>query len=64
MVAPALLCAVLFSAGCETSQPKKTAAKLPVQATAPTVAPANPNPAAAQPSAAACGCSRSPARRG
>jgi len=51
MVAPGLLCAVLFSAGCETDQPKKTATKLPAQATAPTVAPANPNSGAAQPSA-------------
>ncbi len=47
-VAPVLLCAVLSSAGCETSQPKKTTAKVPVQATAPTVTPANPNSAAAQ----------------
>jgi membrane-bound lytic murein transglycosylase D len=52
MVASGLLCAVLFSAACETDQPKKTAAKLPAQATAPTVAPANPNSGAAQPSAA------------
>ncbi|HEY4962071.1 MAG TPA: LysM peptidoglycan-binding domain-containing protein [Terriglobales bacterium] len=52
MVAPGLLFAVLFSAGCETDQPKKTATKLPAQATAPTVAPANPNSGAAQPSAA------------
>src|SRR5271169_4203364 len=48
MVAPALLCAVLFSAGCETSQPKNTTAKVPSQATAPTVTP-NANSAAAQP---------------
>jgi len=49
MVAPVLLCAVLFSAGCETDQPKKTAAKLPAQATAPTVAASNPNSGASQP---------------
>ncbi len=48
-VAPVLLCAVLFSAGCETSQPNQTTAKVPAQATAPTVTPANPNPAAAPP---------------
>jgi membrane-bound lytic murein transglycosylase D len=51
MVAPALLCAVLFSAGCETDQPKKTAAKLPSQATAPTVAATGTNSAAPQPAA-------------
>jgi membrane-bound lytic murein transglycosylase D len=39
MVAPALLCSVLFSAGCEPSQPKNTATKVPAQATAPTVSP-------------------------
>ena len=53
LVAPAVLAAVLFSAGCETDQPKKTAAKLPAQATAPTVAPPSTKPVAAQPSAAA-----------
>ena len=52
MIAPVLLCAVLFSAGCEPSQPKKTAAKLPVQATAPTVAQSNAASGAAQPSTA------------
>ncbi len=51
MVAPALL-AVLLSAGCETDQPKKTAAKLPPQATAPTVAASTPKSEAPQPSAA------------
>jgi membrane-bound lytic murein transglycosylase D len=51
-VAPALLCAVLFSAGCETDQPKKTAAKLPSQATAPTVAASNSDSGGAQPSTA------------
>jgi len=35
---------VLFSAGCETDQPKKTAAKLPAQATAPTGASASAEP--------------------
>jgi membrane-bound lytic murein transglycosylase D len=63
MVAPGLLCAVLFSAGCETDQPKKTSAKLPAQATAPTVAttgtstaappPATPATATSDPQAAA-----------
>jgi len=52
MVAPALLCAVLFSAGCETSQPKNTAAKLPAQATAPTVASSKADPGTPPPSAA------------
>jgi membrane-bound lytic murein transglycosylase D len=51
MVAPALLCGVLFSAGCETDQPKKTAAKLPSQATAPTVAPSDAKSGPVQPSA-------------
>ena len=37
LVIPSLLCAVLFSGGCEPSQPKNTAAKVPTQATAPTV---------------------------
>ena len=37
LVAPSLLCAVLLSTGCEPSQPKNTAAKVPPQATAPTV---------------------------
>ena len=53
MVAPALLCAVLFSAGCETDQPKHTAAKLPAQATAPTVATTGTSSAAPQPAAPA-----------
>ena len=39
LVIPSLLCAVLFSGGCEPSQPKNTAAKVPAQATAPTVKP-------------------------
>src|SRR5450755_3413965 len=52
MVASGLLFAVLLIAACETDLPKKTAAKLPSQATAPTVAPSNPNSGAAQPSAA------------
>jgi len=37
VVAPSLLCAVLWSAGCEPSEPKKTAAKVPAQASAPTI---------------------------
>jgi membrane-bound lytic murein transglycosylase D len=51
-VAPALLCAVLFSAGCETDQPKKTAAKVPAQATAPTAVASKTDPAAPTPAAA------------
>ena len=47
LVAPSLLCAVLWSAGCEPSQPKNAAAKVPAQATAPTVTP--PPAAASQP---------------
>ena len=47
-VAPALLCAVLFSAGCETDQPRKTATKVPAQATAPTVAASDAKPTAPQ----------------
>jgi membrane-bound lytic murein transglycosylase D len=46
VVAPALLAAVLLSAGCEPSQPRNTAANVPAQATAPTVAPPEANPAA------------------
>ncbi len=41
LVIPSLLCAVLFSGGCDPSQPKNTAAKVPAQATAPTVAQAS-----------------------
>ncbi|HZD31111.1 MAG TPA: LysM peptidoglycan-binding domain-containing protein [Candidatus Angelobacter sp.] len=37
VVTPLLLGSVLFSAGCEPSEPKNTAAKVPAQATAPTV---------------------------
>ena len=48
LVAPSLLCAVLLSAGCETSQPKNTAAKVPEQATAPTVTQPRPQPAESQ----------------
>ncbi|MGA9563902.1 MAG: hypothetical protein WBS19_00115, partial [Candidatus Korobacteraceae bacterium] len=50
LVAPSLVCAVLLSTGCETSQPKNAAAKVPVQATAPTVTQSSPKPAEAQPS--------------
>ena len=49
MVAPALLCAVLFSAGCEPSQPKNTAAKVEPQATAPTVTPSSASSSADPP---------------
>ncbi|HVP55752.1 MAG TPA: LysM peptidoglycan-binding domain-containing protein [Candidatus Eisenbacteria bacterium] len=40
-VAPALLLALLLGTGCEPSQPKNTAAKVPPQATAPTEKPPN-----------------------
>ncbi len=53
LVAPVILAAVLFSAGCESSQPKNTAAKLPSQATAPTVAPSSAKSVTAPPSATA-----------
>jgi membrane-bound lytic murein transglycosylase D len=52
MVAPGLLYAVLFSAGCETDQPKKTAAKVPAQATAPTEVASKTDPAAPSATAA------------
>src|SRR5215472_5381238 len=39
LVFSSLLCAVLFSAGCEPSQSKNTAAKVPEQASAPTETP-------------------------
>jgi len=45
----ALVLALLFSAGCETDQPKKTAAQVPPQATAPTVPASDSAVAAAQP---------------
>ena len=48
LVIPSLLCAVLFSGGCETSQPKNTAAKAPAQATAPTVVADTAAPAKAE----------------
>ena len=49
---PSLLFGVLFSGGCEPSQPKNTATKVPAQATAPTAKPADPAPVASQPAAA------------
>ena len=60
MVAPALLCAVLFSAGCETDQPKKTAAKLPSQATAPSVATSNASTSASPATETAAAASPQP----
>jgi membrane-bound lytic murein transglycosylase D len=45
LVIPSLLCAVLFSGGCDPSQPKNTAARVPAQATAPTVTQSSPKPA-------------------
>ena len=53
MIAPLVVCAVLFSAGCETSQPKNTAASTPPQATAPTVAQSVPAQTVASQSAPA-----------
>jgi membrane-bound lytic murein transglycosylase D len=52
LVAPALLAALLLSEGCEPYQPKPTAAKLPPQATAPTVTQAGAKPADSEPTAA------------
>lgn len=53
-----MLAAVLFSAGCEPSEPKKTATNLPAQATAPAASPAEapadkPQAATAAPTASA-----------
>ena len=53
LVAPSFFCALLLSTGCETSQPKNTAAKVPAQATAPTVTQGSPKPADTQPTATA-----------
>jgi len=64
LAAPSLLCAVLLSAGCEPSQPKNTAAKVPPQATAPTVTQASPKPADAQAAAAPAATPQSPASSG
>ena len=52
LVAPALLAALLLSEGCEPSQPKNTAAKVPAQATAPTVTQATPKSAESRTAAA------------
>src|SRR5271166_5003574 len=64
LAAPSLLCAVLFSAGCESSQPKNTAAKVPPQATAPTVTQASPKPADAQAAAAPAAAPQNPSSSG
>jgi peptidoglycan lytic transglycosylase D len=48
LVVPSLLLVVLFSGGCEPSQPKSTATKMPAQAMAPTVKPSEPLTAAPQ----------------
>src|SRR5664279_3915096 len=53
LVIPSLLCALLFSSGCEPSQPKNPAAKVPAQATAPTVKQTNSDPPGPQAAAAA-----------
>jgi membrane-bound lytic murein transglycosylase D len=50
-VIPLLLLIALFSSGCEPSQPKNNAGKVPAQATAPTLKPADPVAAAPQPAA-------------
>ena len=52
LVIPSLLCAVLLSGGCEPSQPKNTAAKVPAQATAPTATQSGSQPADPQAPAA------------
>src|SRR5215469_8464088 len=49
LVAATLLAALLLSEGCEPSQPKNSAAKVPAQATAPTVTQAITKPADSQP---------------
>ncbi len=46
LVAPSLLCALLLSTGCEPSGSKNAAAKVPAQATAPTVKPPQPTDSA------------------
>ena len=53
LVIPSLLVVMLFSGGCEPSQPKNTAAKVPAQATAPTLKPADPVAATPRPTAPA-----------
>jgi peptidoglycan lytic transglycosylase D len=60
LVIPSLLCAVLFGGGCEPSQPKNTATKLPARATAPTVNQSSPKPADAQAPAAPVSVAPSP----
>ncbi len=55
-----MLCAVLFSAGCEPSQPKNTAAKVPPQATAPTVSQPAAKSADAQAAAAPAAAPQNP----
>ena len=53
LIVPSLLLVMLFSGGCEPSQPKNTAGKVPPQATAPTLKPADPVAATPQPAAPA-----------
>src|SRR5271169_3012105 len=64
LAAASLLCAVLLSAGCEPSQPKNTAAKVPPRAIAPTVTQASPKPADAQAAAAPAATPQNPASSG
>ena len=51
LVVPSLLLVVVFSSGCEPSQPKTAAAKISPQATAPTLKPADPAADKPQPAA-------------
>jgi membrane-bound lytic murein transglycosylase D len=60
LIAPGLWCAVLLSTGCEPSQPKNTAAKVPPQATAPTVAQPSAKPADTQAAAAPAAAPQNP----
>ncbi len=60
LVAPAMLCAVLLGTGCEPSQPKTTAAKVPPQATAPTGSQPAAKSADAQPAAAPAASPQNP----
>ena len=60
LIAPSLLCAVLWSSGCEPSEPKKTAAKVPAQASAPTITKAPADTATPQPAGQAASVTSDP----
>src|SRR5271165_930344 len=60
LIAPSLLCAVLWSSGCEPSEPKKTAAKVPAQASAPTITKAPTDTATPQPAGQAASVTSDP----